>query len=376
VREGVDPLRAVALVGVRAGGLRVAVLTGVEQAELGQVAVGEAAVEPQVGPLRLCRGPQRLMLEVGLVGSRPPLEERLAGGRVAVLDRVVVVDLVVVPGDRERMAGVRGAQVGIGLVLRGADAVVGQARGLAGRLVGPTDRALRGPLVDVVAEVHHEVEVLVGHVPVGGVVARRVVLTGGEGESHPVRRPERRRRLGAAYRAGLRARLEAVEVLAPRPQALNLDMDRMGQLGPRLHRAATHYPGEALVLGHLETHPVGLGRQAAAAVLGQRLRRETRPEHHAVRPEIARGHPEAERVVGEERPGQRATGRGSARRDGQPSRAQPRPAQKPASAHARAVPVALDRHRSLFPRWPGPTARPRQRQPTVSVERSRDVKQA
>ncbi len=55
------------------------------------------------------------MLEVRLVGRRPPLEERLTGGRIAVLVRVVVVDLVIVPGDRERVAGVRGAQVGVTL---------------------------------------------------------------------------------------------------------------------------------------------------------------------------------------------------------------------------------------------------------------------
>jgi hypothetical protein len=58
------------------------------------------------------------------VGGRPAAQER---GRVAALDRVpagvVVLDLVVIPGGDEGMAGVRRLEVAVGLVLGVADPV-------------------------------------------------------------------------------------------------------------------------------------------------------------------------------------------------------------------------------------------------------------
>jgi hypothetical protein len=85
---------------------------------LRELAPAQAAVEQGVGPLRHGRPPQRQVLVVGLVAVRAALEERAPVRRVADARRVVVDDLVVVPGDHEREARVGLAQVGGRLVER------------------------------------------------------------------------------------------------------------------------------------------------------------------------------------------------------------------------------------------------------------------
>src|SRR6185295_4222660 len=92
-------------------------------------------------------------------------------GRVVVLGDVagvVVVDLVVVPGDNPREGGVGRLQVGVGAVL-GEALPVAVERGRLGPDVTADVAAGRlvdagAGLVDVVTEVHDEVEVLFGHV--------------------------------------------------------------------------------------------------------------------------------------------------------------------------------------------------------------------
>jgi hypothetical protein len=59
--------------------LVVAVLPGVEDVQLGQVAEGQAPIQGQVGPVRWA-APQGEMLPVGAVGGGPAAGE---GGRVA-----------------------------------------------------------------------------------------------------------------------------------------------------------------------------------------------------------------------------------------------------------------------------------------------------
>ena len=94
---------------------------------------------------------------------------------------VVVLDLVVVPGGDERVAGVGGLEVGVGLVLGVPEPVVGAGRPARRRRGGGAGCAGR-VLVDVVAQVQDQVEVLLGQVPVGGVVALLEVLAGDEGQ--------------------------------------------------------------------------------------------------------------------------------------------------------------------------------------------------
>jgi hypothetical protein len=69
------------------------------------------------------------VLPEGLVGCRTLFQEAL---RVGLVGRdvvaIVVVDLVVVPGDDPGMRGVRGLQVAIGFVLRLAVAILVEHR--------------------------------------------------------------------------------------------------------------------------------------------------------------------------------------------------------------------------------------------------------
>jgi hypothetical protein len=129
----VDPLGAgdhPAPAGVLVARLVVAVLAGVEQVELDQVAEAQPPVQRHGGAAG--RAAQGHVLPVGAVGGRPAAQE---GGRVAALDRmaagVVVLDLVVVPGGDERVAGVGGLEVTVGLVQGLADPVAGQVGRLA-----------------------------------------------------------------------------------------------------------------------------------------------------------------------------------------------------------------------------------------------------
>jgi len=106
---------------------------------------------------------------------------------------VVVLDLMVVPGDDPGERGVRRLQVRVVAVQGVAAPVAGELRGLA-RVVSAHVAArgvvlVRPVLVDVVAEVHDEVEILPGHVPVGRVVTVFELLTGGEGEGELAHRP-------------------------------------------------------------------------------------------------------------------------------------------------------------------------------------------
>lgn len=174
--------------------LVVAVLARVEHTELRQVAVGDLSIEPHVGTPGDRRAAQRHVLVVGAVGRRPAPQERLRrrplrGG----LGGVVVLDLVIVPGDDPGEGGVGGAQVRVAAVEGVAVAIAGQARRLA-RVVAAdvaagSDVLVRPILVDVVAEVDDEVEVLGGHVPVRRAPPLLVVLAGGVREGELSHRP-------------------------------------------------------------------------------------------------------------------------------------------------------------------------------------------
>ena len=136
-------------------------------------------------PLRLHARRQRHVLVVGPVGGRAAQR----GTRLALhavlgpIVGVVVVDLVVVPGDDPGTGGMRILQVRIAPVQRMARAVVleriGLRRAVAAHVVAAPVR-----LVDVVAEEGDEVGVIGRDVPVGAEVPLLVLLAGGEGEAH------------------------------------------------------------------------------------------------------------------------------------------------------------------------------------------------
>ena len=217
-------------------------------------------------------GAQRHVLVVRLERGGAALPEVLGGvvelAGVAVLRdlvRPVVVHLVVVPHHQPRRDRVRGLQVGVGLVLRVPLPVAGQAGGLGAfvvaRVAAADHVAALLVLVEVVAQVQHQVRVVLGQPRVGGEVAVLVLRAAGE------RHGQRRRRLvqrgageGAAHRAEVPAGAEPVEVFAPRLQAPQLHVHRVRGFNPGVLDAAGYYPAHACVLRHFPRPPRRCGR--------------------------------------------------------------------------------------------------------------------
>src|SRR5690606_7949345 len=103
-------------------------------------------------------------------------------------------------------------------------------------------------LVVVVAEVQHQVRVLLGEVPVGGEVAVLVLGAGGERHGQRHHRGGGRGGAGAADRGEGAGGPEPVEVLPVRLQPAQLDVHAVAQLRDGLGLPALHDAFEALVL--------------------------------------------------------------------------------------------------------------------------------
>jgi hypothetical protein len=219
------------------------------------------------------------VLEVRLVAGAPTGEERGVEILGAVVG-VVVVDLVIVPGDDPRHRGVHRLQVRVGLVLRVAVAILDHGAGLAtGVLADVVDAP--GGLVDVVADEHHDVHVLVEKMAVRAVVALLELLARPQPETELARVAGcRRRGARASDPAHLVAGHEAVPVPPGRFEARDLHVDAVAAAGERVDRAAPHQPREPLVGGHLPADGDRLRIHAAAV---QRFGRQSAPEHDAVR---------------------------------------------------------------------------------------------
>jgi hypothetical protein len=265
--------------------------------------------------------------------------------RVEVQVGVVVRELVVVPGHQPRERRVRGLQRGIGLVLGMPGPVLLERHHRRGRRVRAHAVGLTRALVDVVTEVDHEVDVLFDEVLEGREVAVRVVLAGDVGEVQPARhRRVPRRGPEVPDRADLALGLEAVPVVALRPQARDFGVDRVHLVGADARVAAMDDPAEARVGGHLEADPVALDPEPAAV---ERVGRQARPQHDAVGRRLAGGDAELEGIVGEPRPGAGARDRGAVEDDGRgASRAQqgpPADACVPIAVHCRSVPPSRRR---------------------------------
>ncbi len=127
--------------------------------------------------------------------------------------------------------------------------------------------------IDVVAQVHHQVQVLFGHMLVGGVEAGFVVLAGGESETQSVHHG-RGRRTRARHRSLETAGTELIEIPARRAQAVDFHMHRMAEVR-RGHGLAFSYAfAESLVLGENPFDIHGLVRHATAS---QRIKGEAGP---------------------------------------------------------------------------------------------------
>jgi len=89
-----------------------------------------------------------------------------------------------------------------------------------------------------------------------------------------------------------------------RPQPVDLDMDRVRQRRFRHRRAGADDLAKTRVLGDLPTDRNVMRRHSAIG--GLRLGRQPRPDDEPVRPRLARGDPERERIARERRPRQQA----------------------------------------------------------------------
>lgn len=188
-----------------------------------------------------------------------------------------------------------GLQVRVALVLRVAVAVAGDRQRFAHALVRAERSAAARPLVDVVAELLHQVEVLRGHPRVRRVEPVGVALAGGERERHRVEPGAGLRgSLRTADRAHLRAGLEAVGVLRPGAEYFYLGVHAVAELGSGDLGPAGGDPAEALVLGDLPLHRHGAVGHAAATVLGTGGRREPGPQHDATRERVTGGDAQGE----------------------------------------------------------------------------------
>ncbi len=233
----------------------------------------------------------------------------LAGGPVALVGLVVlgaagpgvVRGLVVVPGGDPRDGSVEGLQVGVGLVLRVALPVVGQAHHLVARLVGADDAVRlavgvlpRAVLVDVVAHVQHRVEVAAGgEVAVGREVPGLPVGARDQGEAEPVGRGGGRRRGACEPDRGARAvEGEAVPVVRRRDQPLGVDLDGVVAVRAGHRRAVRDDPAEVGVGGHLpaDAHP----RTGARARQGVGGGGHPGPQHDGARQRVTGRDPVAE----------------------------------------------------------------------------------
>jgi hypothetical protein len=230
------------------------------------------------------------VLVVGLVGRRSTTQEDhgvLVRLRVYFGDLVgvVVLHFVVVPGDDPREGRVCRLEILVRLVERVAVAVFGEREDLwavmGADVTALGDVLVRAVLVDVVAEVHDEVKVLLTHPPVRRVVAVLVHLAGGEREGERLDAcPRHRSGLGPSCGTQLRPRPETVEVLAGGLEAPNLDVERVGKFGPGEPFRASHHLPEALIFGDLPVHRHLQRRHPAVAVLRQRIGSQPRPQDH------------------------------------------------------------------------------------------------
>ena len=194
----------------------------------------------------------------------------------------------------------RRLQVGVALVQAVAHPVLLESLRLGGQVVGDLDLADGSAyrvLVEVVAQVHDEVQVFFGQVAVGGVVAVVPLLAGDEGE------PEQSRLgsgvgcgAGAPYRADLPQGLEPVEVFAVRFQTGDLGVDGVGEFGGGDGFSLVDHAAEALVCCNLVADRNLLVAHAAPAVGGERVGGQAGPQDDPVGVRVPGGDPKGERV--------------------------------------------------------------------------------
>ncbi len=234
-----------------AGGVRVAVLAGVEAEDLAEVAPAQRSVDAAA----LDR-PDGHVLE-------PRLERRGHASGVEVQHRAVPVvrHLVVVPHGQQRVGGVAGLQVGVGPVEAVALPVALDRLGGLERLVADTALQLdEQRLVDVVAEEQDGVEVLCCDVAPRSVEAGGVRLAAGHPEGQPRGGGARRgQRASAPDGRDLGAGPEPVPPAAVGGEAAHQHLHAVVARRRDRSRAARDHVGEGVVGGDLPLDARGAG---------------------------------------------------------------------------------------------------------------------
>ena len=212
--------------------VRAAILPAVQQQHTGERAERSLRLLFHVRPVGQRGAWPRQMLEPRPVGGSPPCQEPLG---VVVLLRdvggVVVFDLVIVPGQEPRTGGVRLPEHGVALVQRVPGAIVVERVTLRCAVLAYPPLAPR-QLVDVVADVQHQIGLVGDDCPIGGVVAVLVLLAGGDGQSELCGRDVSGGRGGrAADRAACLADGEAVPVRAPGHEPAGFDVHAVRPVG-------------------------------------------------------------------------------------------------------------------------------------------------
>ena len=277
-----------------AAGLIAAILPRVEHAHLQQIAEAQAPVNRHVRTLPAHRQAHGHEFVPGLIRGAAA-DQQLFRSLLVFGDhrRVIVVHFMIVPGHRPGGRGVGGLQVGvraIGLVTR---AIVRQGPDFR-PLVAPHQILSPGTFVDVVAQMDDEVELLVGHVPIGGVKAMLVLLAGGEGEAETAD-------IGgagggsarAAHGAGNATDAPAIEIFRAGPQAAHIGVGGMAEFRRRGHAAAPLNARKSGIGGDFVIDSQDIHVKTC---LAQHGRVEPRPEDRRIGPGIARGHAEIKRI--------------------------------------------------------------------------------
>lgn len=196
-----------------------------------------------------------------------------------------------------------GLQVGIGPVQRVAISIALEAIHFGAVVLARGER-IDSTFVDVVAEMHYEIEILAREVAVGGVQAVLPVLAGYEREPQLVdRRIASGQRTRAAHGAFVFADGELVEVPPVGIESVDFDVNGMGKgCGGHCH-----------TLGDDSAHPFvfrdgpadanGNARRPVPEQVGE----ETRPQYDTVRRRIAGADAEWKRVVPQPRRRERAS---------------------------------------------------------------------
>ena len=173
----------------------------------------------------------------------------------------------------------RRLEVRVRLVDRVAQSIVLERERLGG--VMRSDAADAPLFINVVADVHDQIEVVGRHRAIGRVVPVLVHLTASDGE---IERAERR----AALRCGARvsdralrfAASEAVPVVAGRIESRDLDVHRVSPVRGCIGLAGPNDVAKSIVPSDL---PADLDRAFGHSAAGREgLRREPRPEHYRV----------------------------------------------------------------------------------------------